>query len=73
MVRMTALRKNSDGIKTYNVDENNQNNKEIKSGSPVKNPVIFETRKTIAALMIIQFISIIVIIFMAGKKEKEEQ
>lgn len=67
-----SIKKNSDGIKTYNVDENNQNNKEIKSGSPVKTGD-FETRKTIAALMIIQFISIIVIIFMAGKKEKEEQ
>ena len=49
------------------MDENNQNNKEIKSGSPVKTGD-FETRKTIAALMIIQFISIIVIIFMAGKR-----
>lgn len=67
-----SIKKNSDGIKTYNVDENNQNNKEIKSGSPVKTGD-FETRKTIAALMIIQFISIIVIIFMAGKKEKEKQ
>lgn len=67
-----SIKKNSDGIKTYNVDENNQNNKEIKSGSPVKTGD-FEKRKTIAALMIIQFISIIVIIFMAGKKEKEEQ
>ena len=67
-----SIKKNSDCIKTYNVDENNQNNKEIKSGSPVKTGD-FETRKTIAALMIIQFISIIVIIFMAGKKEKEEQ
>lgn len=67
-----SIKKNSGGTKTYNVDENNQNNKEIKSGSPVKTGD-FETRKTIAALMIIQFISIIVIIFMAGKKEKEEQ
>lgn len=67
-----SIKKNSGGTKTYNVDENNQNNKEVKSGSPVKTGD-FETRKTIAALMIIQFISIIVIIFMAGKKEKEEQ
>ena len=44
----------------------------VMAGSPVKTGD-FETRKTIAALMIIQFISIIVIIFMAGKKEKEEQ
>lgn len=65
-----SIKKNSDGIKTYNVDENNQNNKEIKSGSPVKTGD-FETRKTIAALMIIQFISIIVIIFMAGKRKKK--
>ena len=67
-----SIKKNSGGTKTYNVDENNQNNKEVKSGSPVKTGD-FETRKTIAALMIIQFISIIVIIFMAGKKKKEEQ